>query len=104
MTDIIDRARGYLNCDAELDKLGVTNLVAEMHDEIARLCDQLKVSSLNETAACEAAADLEQTILNLRDQLAAAQARFDAALFYVRDHCGEHHADAVESIRALGDE
>lgn len=43
-------------------------------------------------------AHLEARLAEVREQLAAAQARFDAAVFYVRDHCGEHHAEAVQSI------
>lgn len=99
MTDIINSLRRAANIDAVF---GTRSLSLEAAEEIARLraeiadikphpdCDggciticsgegqllreELKVSRLNETAASEAAADLEQTILDLRDQLAAAQA------------------------------
>jgi chromosome segregation ATPase len=35
--DIVERARVYLNCDTDLDMVELTNLVAEMRDEIDHL-------------------------------------------------------------------
>ncbi len=70
-----ERARAYLNCDTDLDGLGVTNLVAAMHDEIARLradrddlCIRLEKSGGREM-------DLADKLEAMRAELSAERTR-----------------------------